>query len=106
MYIREYPAIPIQYSCVIKCSSLISANSLLGTGLTLAPATLPETLRKKLNELHFLPGILLQSKHTSSLGLSFLSVEILVHALNNTQLWYISATHVTLNESDASESIT
>ena len=36
MYIREYPAIPIQYSHIIKCSSLISANSLLGTGSTLA----------------------------------------------------------------------
>jgi len=33
-YIREYPAIPIQYSHIIKHSSLIraNANSLLGTG--------------------------------------------------------------------------
>ena len=44
MYIREYPDIPIQYSHVIKRSSLISANSLLGTGLISVPATLPETL--------------------------------------------------------------
>ena len=89
MYIREYPDIPIQYSHVIKRSSLISANSLLGTGLISVPATLPETLPfldhtewKKLNEFHFLLGMWLQSKNTSLLGAYFLFVEILlVHVL-------------------------
>jgi len=86
MYIREYPDIPIQYSHIIKRSSLTRATSQLGTGSIFVPATLlpflDHTEWKKLNEFHFLPGMLLQSKHTSSLRAYFLFVEILVHLLN------------------------